>query len=216
MKQKRWRTFLTIGGAVVGGWLGLWLLGPVLLPFAAGGGIAALAEPVVRKLKLPRWASSVLCVGGVYLLLGGAVYLLCRVLCGELTGLFRSLPEMVCSLEEPLRQIKRWLLDGADRCPDGIGAALRQGVEDFFQNGAGLGSRLYDRAFTLASTVLKKLPDLMLFFFTAVLSGFMISVQLPRLKELWHKKAPAVWKDRLQAVGRRLKGTLWEIGRAHV
>lgn len=205
MKQKRWRTVLTVAAAAVGGWLGLWLLGPILLPFAVGAAIGTLAEPVIRRLRLPRWAASGLCVTGVYALLGTTVFFLCKVLCGELTGFFRTLPAAAQSLAEPVQRLKEWLLSAADRFPDGIGAALRQGVEEFFQNGAGLGAKLYDRAFELASAALKKVPDLALFLITAVLSSFMISAQRPRLERLWKTKAPAVWQSRLQAVVRRLK-----------
>ncbi len=208
MKQKRWRTVLTVAAAVAGSWLGLWLFGPVLLPFAVGGGVAAVAEPVTGRLKLPRWVASGLCVAGVYLLTGTGLYFLCRILCGELTGFLKGLPEAAKSLEGPVERLKEWLLTAADRFPDGIGAALRQGVEDFFRNGAGLGTRLYDRAFALASAALRKIPDLTLFLLTAVLSSFMISAQLPRLARLWQTKAPAVWQSRLQAVVRRLKVTL--------
>ena len=78
------RKYLQRAALFLGGFLGLWLflrfLLPIVLPFLLGWLLALAAEPGVRfgteKLKLPRWASSVLCVGGVYLLLGGAVYLL--------------------------------------------------------------------------------------------------------------------------------------------
>ena len=208
MKQKRWRTVLTVAAAVIGGWLGLWLVGPVLLPFAVGAVIGTLAEPVIQRLRLPRWAASGLCVTGVYLILGAAVYFLCRILCGELTGFLRGLPAAAQSLAQPVERLKGWLLSVAERFPDGIGAALEQGVEDFFHNGAGLGSKLYDRAFAMASATLKKIPDLALFLLTAVLSSFMISAQRPRLTRLWQTKAPAVWQTRLQAVVRRLKMAL--------
>ncbi len=208
MKQKRWRSVLTVAGAAVGGWLGLWLLGPVLFPFALGAVIGTLAEPVIQRLRLPRWAASGLCVTGVYVGLGTAVFFLCRVLCGELTGFLRGLPAAAQSLAAPVERLKEWLLSMADRFPDGVGAALRQGVEDFFRSGAGLGTKLYDRAFELASAALRKIPDLALFLLTAVLSSFMISAQRPRLTKLWQEKAPAVWQIRLQAVTRRLKMAL--------
>lgn len=196
---------MTVAAAAVGGWLGLWLFGPVLLPFAVGAAIGTLAEPVVRRLRLPRWAASGLCVTAVYVVLSAAVFFLCKVLCGELTGFLRGLPAAAQSLAAPVQRLKEWLLSAAERFPDGIGAALRQGVEDFFQSGAGLGTKLYDRAFELASAALKKIPDLALFLLTAVLSSFMISAQRPRLERLWKTKAPAVWQSRLQAVARRLK-----------
>ena len=105
-------------------------------------------------------------------------------------------------------RVEAWLLERADRFPDGVGQALRQGVEEFFRSGAGLAGRAYNWVFSLISGALKKLPELMLFLVTAVLSSFMLAAKLPELRELWRRKAPALWQRRVQAVNRRLRATL--------
>jgi len=96
----------------------------------------------------------------------------------------------------------------AGRFPDGIGQALEEGVSDFFRSGAGLGSKLYDRLFAFASSMLKKTPDLALFVLTAVLSSFMIASQLPRLRTLWQEKIPQRWQQQTQLLLHRVKNTL--------
>ena len=63
------RTVLLTALWMIGIWLGLWFLGPVLLPFAVGLLTALAAEPIVvglqQQLRLPRWASAGLGVAGV-------------------------------------------------------------------------------------------------------------------------------------------------------
>lgn len=197
--------------AVLGGWLGLWLLGPVLLPFGVGYLFALGAQPAVdtlTKRHIPRWAAAGLTVTLLYAALGTAFYALGWVLCRETLALARQLPELAESLTGPAARVEAWLLERADRFPDGVGQALRQGVEEFFRSGAGLAGRAYNWVFSLISGALKKLPELMLFLVTAVLSSFMLAAKLPELRELWRRKAPALWQRRVQAVNRRLRATL--------
>ena len=89
-KEKLWRTVLTTAAAVLGSWLGLWLLGPVLLPFSAGLVIAAAAEPAVSRLQsrfhLPRWLCAGIGVTMIYVLLSLVVFILFRLLWRELTA----------------------------------------------------------------------------------------------------------------------------------
>lgn len=206
-KRKLWKKISLSAAAVAGSGLLLWILGPVLLPFAIGAVIAAAAEPAARRLPLPRWACAALCVTGVYLLAGTVLWFLCRVLCGELAGFLRGLPALAQSLADPVQRLREWLLNLADRFPDGFGAALREGITDFFQNGAGLAGRLYEWAFSFASSLLKKIPDLALFLLTSVLSSFMLCAQRPRLLKLWKQKAPPAWRQRLKSAFERLRKT---------
>jgi len=207
-KQKIVQTAAVLGLGAAGVWVFLRLLGPVLLPFAIGGAAALAAEPLVKRLRLPRWMASSAGVTGVYLLIVLAAVLLCQFACRELGELARKLPQLVQSLEEPMEALRQRLLILAGKFPDGIGAAMEESVRKLFQNGAGLAERLYSRVFDVASAVLGKLPDVALFLLTALLSGFMISGQLPKLRRLWHNRIPPVWQRNLSAVGRRLRVTI--------
>lgn len=204
-KKRLWRKIGLVTVSVLGGGALLWLLGPVLLPFGVGAVIAAAAEPAASRLPMPRWAASGICVTAVYLLAGTAIWLLCRTLCGELAGFVRGLPAVAQSLAGPVEQLKEWLLGLTERFPDGIAKALREGVTDFFRSGAGIAGRIYEWIFDFASSVLKKVPDLALFFLTAVLSSFMICAQRPRLLRLWEQKAPPVWQSRIRSGAKRVK-----------
>ena len=211
-KQKIWQTALYAVGASAAAWLFLRYLGPVFLPFGVGLVFALTAEPIIsalqNRLKLPRWAASGVGVAAVYGALGLLVFVLCRLLCRELMGFVRALPSLAQSLAGPAQGLERRLLALAERFPDGVGQALRQGISDFFRSGAGLADKAYDWIFRFVSDVLKKVPDLALFLLTAVLSGFMLASELPELKSLWRKKAPPLWQSRAKSVLHRLKTTL--------
>lgn len=207
-KEIRWPEILRAGALAVAVGAGVWLLWPVVLPFLLGLLAARAAEPGVRfldrRLGLPRWLGALGAVAGVYGLLGLGGWLLCRVVLRELGRFLRSLPVLAETMTGPMLRLKQQLLNLAGRFPDGVGAALEQGVQEFFSSGAGLGQRLYDWAFSAASRLLGCLPELGLFLLTALLSGFMISAKLPQLENLWQAKAPRRW----ETLGRAARETL--------
>lgn len=211
-KPKLWRTLLIAAAAIAGGWLLLWILGPVLLPFAVGLALAKAAEKPVSALQqrsgMPRWLCTGLCVTAIYGALFSVLWLLCRLLYRELSSFGQALPELLGTLSVPAENLKARLLHLADRFPDGVGLALREGITEFFRSGAGLSRKLYDWVFSAASAFLRRIPAIALFLLTAVLSSFMFSAQLPRLTALWAQKAPDAWKRRLQLAGSRLRSTL--------
>ena len=179
--------------AVLGGWLGLWLLGPVLLPFGVGYLFALGAQPAVdtlTKRHIPRWAAAGLTVTLLYAALGTAFYALGWVLCRETLALARQLPELAESLTGPAARVEAWLLERADRFPDGVGQALRQGVEEFFRSGAGLAGRAYNWVFGLISGALKKLPELMLFLVKWLLSVLPMAQSVAAWNEVYASRLP--------------------------
>ncbi len=193
-------------------WLGLYFLGPVLLPFALGLLIAWSADPLVarlqKQLKFPRWLCAGISVTGIYLAVSLACFVLCRLLWKELASFVQALPELAASLSGPAQAMERRLLLLAGRFPDGIGKALENGISEFFRSGAGLTEKIYTGLFDFVTALLKKLPDVSLFFLTAVLSGFMLAAKLPRLRQLWKQKIPQKWQTRTEMLGTRLKATL--------
>lgn len=207
-KETRWRRLLRIFAVALAVGGGAWLVWPLAFPFLVGLAVARAAEPVVavlgQRLGFPRWLGAFCAVTGLYLLVGLGGWLLCRVLLQQLWRFLRAVPELAGNMAGPIEELRQTMLELANRFPDGIGDALDQGVREFFRTGAGLGQRLYDWAFRAASSVLGSLPDLGLFLLTAVLSSFMLSAKLPRLRALWQQKAPR----QLSRVGSAVKRTL--------
>ena len=190
MKSRRiWRTGLIALGILAGAWAFAALLLPVLWPFLIGLAVSLLAEKPVRLLqtraRFPRWLASGVCVLTLFVLLFGGAFFLCRLLCTEAADLARQLPQL-----------------------DGLGKGLRAGVESFFQNGAGFGSKLYESLFSWASGVIGRLPDAVLFTVTAVLSSFMLSGELPAIRTWLQKLARPEWLEKLQRLGGHVRTTL--------
>ena len=211
-KRKIWKTAAICVGAAVGLWLFLKLLFPVTLPFFLGL-LAALAvrKPISvleKKLKFSRSAASFFCVLLLDLLLAGMLFFLGQFLMRQLTDAVHRFPQMAEQMEKPMKQLERRLLTFADAMPDGLGAGLHAGLEKLFSGGAELGSRLYSWLFDAAGRFMELLPELGLFAVTSVISGFMISGQLPRLYAAVCKRIPEEKLQKLQKLRRQLKQTL--------
>lgn len=211
--QKPWQTVLRLGAGVVGGFLFFRFFGPVLLPFLLGllpaGAAARASDRLQAKFGTPRRLTACLCVGALYILFFLLVFFLGKFLLRELEGFFRTLPTLAASLTGPFDRLKQTLLELASKFPDGIGAALEQWTSEFFRSGAGLGDKLYDFVFTLASNAIRMAPDIAMFCLTALLSGFLFAIELPQLTELWYSKAPKRWQHLWQNATEKLKGTVF-------
>lgn len=210
--HSRWLRYLRLAAFAAGAWVGLWLLGPVLLPFALGLLPAKAADKAVSRLqkraRVPRWLAACVCVSILYILFFLVLWFLWQLLFRELSGFLQSLPSLVQSMSTPVSRLQTSLLRFAARFPDGIGAALENWILEFFRSGAGFGDTLYNSVFSLVSSVLRKAPDLAMFLLTALLSGFMLAVELPRLKTFWSRKVPEKWQKRWGLILEKLKSTL--------
>lgn len=213
MQAKRWAR---MAGIVLAAMLGLWLtagvLLPVFLPVLIGLGVAALARRPIAALRqrtrLPRGLLAFFCVLGIFALAGTGVFLLCRVLCGELAGFLRQLPELAGRLEGPAQSLEETLYAAAGKFPDGIGSGLRAGIKSFFESGALLGSKIYERLFAFASGFLTRLPDLVLGTITAVLSSFMIAAEWEELSRWYRLHVPGTVQEKIFRVGGHVTATL--------
>lgn len=211
MNGKKWlRVGLCLAGCALGAWLFCLLL-PALGPFLIGALAAWAVEKPVRLLtgrsRLPRWASSFVCVLALYVLLGGALFLLVWTVARELGGFARELPALAQSLAAPLSRLEQRLLALSRRLPDGIGSGLREGLESFFKSGTLWGTKLYEWLFARASDFLKKLPDVLFFSFTSILASFMSSAELPAIRAWALHRLPEARRQRARAALARLRGT---------
>ena len=213
MRARKLGTIVLIAVCAAGGlWLFAAVLFPLLLPLFIGLAVAAMARKPVsmleRRTKLPRGLAAFLCVLGIYALAGTGLFLLCRLLCREVGGFLHQLPELAARLEEPAKALQDRLYAIADKFPDGVGSGLRAGLTSFFESGAGLGAKLYERLFTLASGFLGKLPDLVLGAVTALLSSFMLTAEFDDLTGAYRRHVPKNWQEKLSFARTHLSSTL--------
>lgn len=167
-----------------------WLL-PLAVPFLIGTALALAAEPAVafsvKKGRLPRFLASGLCVSGTMVLLLSLLVILGSLLLRQLGELTDAMPDLEQTARQGLGSLEDLLLGLAYRAPEGIRPLLTKSVLGLFGSGNQLLQQLAQRIPVLATSFLSHVPDGALTFFTAVLSAFMISARLPKLR-LWARR----------------------------
>lgn len=181
-------------------WLALRYLLPVSLPFLLGGGLALGAEPLVRflcgRLGFRRGLAAGIGVSISFAMLVLVLMLLGALAVKEVRNLSFILPQAQQMIQSGLSSTEDFLLSLSQRMPDGISAFMTQTVTDLFSGGAALLSRLTDKLLGLATGFLGRIPNGALGFGTGIISSYMISAKLPKLREGLRQRIPAAWKER--------------------
>ena len=180
---------------------------PLFFPFLLGTGLALAAEPMVkllsRRLHLPRGAAAGIGVsaafGGIALL----VLIVLALILRELKYLTAVLPDLEETARSGIDLLQSWLLARTAQLPRSIGGLLHQNITEFFSGGTALLDRSIRYILGLAGSLLTHVPDSALTLGTAVISGYMISAKLPKLRQ-WIKKhlSPEKLKPLLDALKR--------------
>lgn len=195
-------------GITVSLWFLLRWLGPVLLPFAMGGLLALAAEPVVslgrRYLHMPRALASALGVLLTVGLLAGILLSLGAVLIGQVGRLSSVIP----SLESGAAAVEDFLIAAADRAPEGVRTVAQRTVLSFFDDGTALMRQVTDRLPGVVTSVLSGVGSGFLGIGTAVLSGYLISVRLPKLRLQVKNAMPPAWQETWLPSLKKVKGAL--------
>ncbi len=172
---------------LAGLWIGFqWLL-PLAVPFLIGAALALAAEPAVEfaagKWKLPRALASGICVSGTMLLLLGLLVIFGSLLLRQLARLTAAIPDLEETARQGLGSLEDLLLSLAYRAPEGIRPLLTKSVLGLFGSGNQLVQQLAQRIPVIATSLLSHVPDGALTFFTAVLSAYMLSSRMPRIRQ---------------------------------
>lgn len=190
-------------------WLGVRYLFGIALPFLLGALVAALAEPGVRflqqRFRFRRGPASAVAVTLTFVMLVTILWLLMALGYRELANLAVLLPEAARTVTEGAQRLQLWVLGLVRRAPDGLAYALEQMVTGLFTGGGTLLADLFSGLLGGAGKLVSGLSGGLLTLGIGVLSAYMISGQLPGLRnrvEGW------AWRKRLEPVGRRLKAAL--------
>ena len=183
--NKKILPFLVIFLAV---WLFVRYLLPLFFPFFLGLGLALAAQPVVSflagKFRFPRVIAAGIGVTTVFFFLTMVIFLLGAFLVRELRYLAGVLPDLEEAARSGISQLENWLLGLTNRLPAGIAGLLRQNISGFLSGGTALLDKILRYILGLAGTFLARIPDSALTLGTALISGYMISSKLPRIR-LW-------------------------------
>lgn len=191
----------------LGVWLGLRYLFPIILPFLLGWGLAAMAEPgtkfLQKKLHFPRCAASGTAVTLTLALLLTLLWFLAAIGYREMTLLAKGLPGLVTELTGRIALVRDWVIALIDRVPEGLAAPVRQAVSELFAGGSVLIEKATDTLLRFAGHMVEGIPGGALLAGTAVISGYMISAQMPALAERLRQNS--IWSQRIRPAVQRLR-----------
>ena len=185
---------------------------PIFLPFLIGAALAFGADPLVRflhtRLKFPRGAAAAVGITMAFSFLTLAVLVLGAFAVRELRTLAGILPDLQDTAQSGMQSLSGWLLGLAARIPGGLGALLADQITAFFSDGASLLASLISRMLSFATGVLGRLTGSALTLATAIISSFMISVRLPRLKQALSSRLDSQILAPVRAAVKRLKSAV--------
>lgn len=216
------KSLAVLAGVFLLAWLALKYILPLAMPFLLGIALALAAEPLVGLLsrRMKRGLAAGIGVSATLLLLTGVLVVLAAALLRELGLLAGVLPDLGQTAQSGLTALEGFLLGLTRRLPEGVQPLLSRSVTGFFSNGSAILGKLLQRLSVIASAFLGSIPGGALTVGTGILSGFMVSVRLPKLRA-WTKtglpQTPLgsylpVWKQVRSALGGWLKAQLKLMG----
>ena len=211
MNREAIRRWLLLAGSFFGIWLFLKYLFPVFLPFFLGFLLALAAEPAVRfvsRLKLPRWAATGVGVSLTLVFLTGLVGLLGASVVKELGVLAGRLPDLQDTATQTADKLRIFLENAANKAPEGVRPLVDRSVDGLMDSGSAVMEQATVRLPGAISGFLSRVPDGALGLGTGILSGFMFSARLPKLKMQIRDRLPEAWKTKLLPALKRSKNAL--------
>lgn len=213
MSRTLWKKIVSLLLLFLAAWLGLHFLLPLALPFLLGALVAAGAEPLVklciRKLHLPRGAAAGVGVSATLLLLTALLVLLGSAAVRELGMLAGRLPQLAQSVLSGLTALQDLLLGMTARMPEVLRSAVNQSILELFGSGSALMQQLAQKLPGMAGGLITYMGSGALTLGTGLLSAFMISARLPRIRAYCQTTLPRqVYERYLPALG-HIRKALW-------
>lgn len=185
---------------------------PLLLPFILGAGLAIAAEPLVGflcgRLHLKRPLATGIGISIAFSFLALVVMVLCAFAIRELRNLALILPELEGTLRSGMDTADQFLRTLAQKAPGELGTVLTRNVDSLFSGGDGLINRATNFLLKLASGVLSHVPDSALGLGAGIISSFMISVKLPKIRRWLRERIPSAQIEPVLSALKRLKTAL--------
>lgn len=213
MTRPDWKPIATLVAVFAAAWLALKYLLPLTLPFLLGTALALAAEPAVgllhTRLRLPRGLAAPIGVSLALICLLSLLLLLGALLIRELRALAGILPDLEQTAVSGLSSLETYLLKLSQKLPAVLSEPVSRSVRGFFSSGTVLVDQLAQRLPALAGAVFSHVPGSALTVGTGILSGFMVSARLPKLRR-WLRRRP-FW-EKLRAWRPALTGLRTALG----
>ena len=186
---------------------------PLALPFLLGTALALAAEPLVRflcaRFRVPRPLAAGAGVTMAFSFLVMVLMVVCGLAVRQLKNLAGILPDMEQTFRTGMDALSGWLQAMAQKAPGGLGRMLTEQIRDLFSGGAALLEKATGWAVNLATGILGRVPDSALLLGTGIISSFMISAKLPKIRQFLKKKLPVEKIRPLLESFNRLKGAVF-------
>lgn len=190
-------------------WFSIRFFLPLFSPFLIGAGLALTAEPTVRfltrRLRLPRSVGAGIGVGMTFCLVCILLLLLLAFMIRELKALAGVIPDLEATVSTGVDRLQLWLEGMASRTPQSIRPILLENIRSAFSDGAAVVDGAAGYLLSLAGSLLSHVPDSALGLGTAVISGFMISAKLPRIRSWLLKRIPREKLRSILEAGKRIR-----------
>ena len=213
MQRSLMRRWILVAGGIFAVWLFAKYLLPVLLPFGFGLLLAMAAEPAVKTgtklLKLPRWAASGAGVALTLALLVAILGLLGAALVKELGSLAGRLPDLEETARQSTESLRLALNSVAEKAPTGIRPVFTRWASRLDTSGEVLAEQVAGRLPGAISGFLGRVPDGAFALGTGLLSAFMFSARLPRLKGSILRHLPEKVRTEVLPMAGRVKTALF-------
>ena len=182
---------------------------PLFLPFLTGTLLAIAAEPPVRflcgKLSLKRNAAAFLGVTLTLVFLSALGLMLFSGIFHGLRWLTSIMPSLVSTARQGLTTLQDWLLSLAMNAPEGIRDLLTKTILGLFDSGSTVYAQAVSALPGLAVGFLSHMTGGFLGIGTAILSAYLISSRLPRLKQWFRRRLPAQWEQKYRPALRNMR-----------
>ncbi len=214
------RKILILLGVLLGGFLTVRFLLPILLPFLLGAGLALAAEPMAgffcQRLHMPRSVSAGISVSMAFCFLALLLLLAAALLVREVRLLAGVIPDLEETAKSGISALSQWLQELARLAPGGLQGYLSGNIAAFFSNGTALLDRAAGWVLNLASGLLSQVPDSALGLGTSLIASYMISAKLPAIRSLLSQWAARLGLPRVVPTLKRLKTALggWLLAQA--
>ena len=193
-------------------WLCARFVLPLLAPFVLGAGLALAAEPMVgflhKRLHVPRSVSTGIGVRMAFCFLTMAVLLVCAFLLREIRLLTGVLPNLEQAAQSGFSLIRSWMLDITSHAPKSVQPLLQENVGTLFSDGTALLDKGTGYLLGLAGNLLSHVPDSALSLGTAIISAFLFSAKLPRIRRWLLRRISRERWNAIVDAGRRIKRVL--------
>lgn len=185
---------------------------PLALPFLAGSLLALAAEKPVRffqnKLSMGRGGASFLGVSLTLALLLGLGLLLFSAAFRGLRNLASIAPDLEAAARQGLTALQDWLLTLAMAAPEGLRSLLTKTILGIFDGGSTLYAQAAASLPGMAAGLLSHITGGFLGIGTGILSAYLISTRLPRIKAWCQRRLPERWTRQYRPALKELRSAL--------